>query len=1386
MAADGTVNIDVVLNDQASEKAKQIDTILKGIGDDAGEKIDDQIGQELNKVVDKTEKAHDKMDESLKKPLKQKVDADTKEAEEKTIKLVKRYKDLPDEVKTKLVADAQKAGIENFDHLLKKVPKQVLTELATKAQKGEVIDYEALLKKVPAKVLTNLQVNDNASPALRKIKQEADSTASHFTSLKEIVAGTFIGGLMTRGISMITGAMGGLVHEAMDASDAIYKFKSTMQLGGFGADEIKSATAEMKKYADETVYDLGDVSNTTAQLAANGIKNYMELTEAAGNLNAQAGGSAETFKSVAMVMTQTAGAGKLTTENWNQLADAIPGASGVLQKAMKDNGAYTGNFRDAMANGEITAKEFNKAVTQLGMNKGAIEAAKSTETFEGAFGNLQANVISGLNDMINAIGKKRMTNMINAASDAVVKLTGFVLKMFSALAEHKQIAVGLAAVLTGLFATRKIIDFIGALGQAKRAMIEFGLASEAANALGGGAGGLGRTAAGAVGLGSRALSFAGKAVPVAAATMAIGSELTSKNSTSQKIGGSAGAVAGTALGAFAGSFMGPAGTAIGSAAGSWLGTKIGEKAGEFAQKALKGKTLIASTKIKVDSDTNGLSNKLSPNLNKLNKLTIKAEVDQKSINDTKAKTDQLFVSMSKSVDKYYADKEKKAQKDLQQLVKQGMLTQAEADKRLKKMQEADQKEADARKKSLDKMQRDTNAHYRRLEAIQNGSNAKLQKIAQKYGTDSKKYQDALHKALEKENKKYSDQLAHDQMHANSKVTKSVKKGADEQRKILQKLSKDKGKLSLQDLKQTEKDAKKQYEAAVKPARKARDEIIDAAKDKYKQTVKLAEKERKENHSITQKQYDDIVKHAKKQRDDTVDAANDQYKKVTKSAKDQHNKVVHEVESQKNEVVMAANGQATGHAQAASNEYSMVNKNVSSGSSRTASIWNKLGGQINKVLKVFEASQKVPMLTEAYATGTGALVNDQLALVGEEGFELAHTPRGIEVLGKEGPEIRYLSAGTSILTHEQSKQVMALNGGKLPGYAKGTGAKIADFVSGALDSAGDMLEEAFDFIGKSATEIWDKIKNSIGLDRLLDALPRPWLNQTYGKGSIRIAEHSVGNFLKKLADKFAESIGGDGVMSKASFIKAAQVAAHLMGQTLSGHDIEHLYWQAYTESSVNPAQNGGYDDHDGTGLPIGLFQFKRGTWAAATRHLPSNHHNIHSAVDQIMAVLADRNWRSDFPPIGVKRGWSPSAYANGGWADQLSIFGEVPGEPEVAINPRRDTADGLIAEAIEARAQVDPNGLAGKLTKLIDQAKRDSLKIGASLNASRTIQKQANASNIDLSKLNGDMNITMQVDGAVVGRVMYPRFRALQNQEALIRSTNGAIPVGRAMPVGGMY
>ena len=213
----------------------------------------------------------------------------------------------------------------------------------------------------------------------------------------------------------------GFAGDVVNMSDSTDKFMNTMSFAGIDTKAVQAATKETRKYADATVYGLDDIQNTTAQLAANGIGNYMELTEAAGNLNAVAGGNADSFKSVAMVLTQTAGAGKLTTENWNQLADAIPGASGKLQEAMLKNGAFTGNFRDAMAKGEITADEFNQALMDIGMTDVAKQAATSTSTIEGAMGNLEAAVTGGLTDAFNLF-KPTVTGGINAAATAVTNL----------------------------------------------------------------------------------------------------------------------------------------------------------------------------------------------------------------------------------------------------------------------------------------------------------------------------------------------------------------------------------------------------------------------------------------------------------------------------------------------------------------------------------------------------------------------------------------------------------------------------------------------------------------------------------------------------------------------------------------------------------------------------------------------------------------------------------------------------------------------------------------------------------------------------------------------------------------------------------------------------
>ena len=237
------------------------------------------------------------------------------------------------------------------------------------------------------------------------------------------VAKGVVSNLISDGLQALVGSLANLAGEAVDAADSMTKFESTMSFAGFSTSEIESVSDAMQQYASRTVYDLQTVANTVAQLGANGVANYEQLTEAAGNLNAVAGGNADTFQSVAMVLTQTAGAGKLTTENWNQLADAIPGASGLLQEAMRENGAYVGNFREAMEEGEITSEEFNQAIMQLGMTDTAQQAAESVATVEGAIGNLKATIVDAMTSVLTDGGGLNMiTSAINEVTTAISSL----------------------------------------------------------------------------------------------------------------------------------------------------------------------------------------------------------------------------------------------------------------------------------------------------------------------------------------------------------------------------------------------------------------------------------------------------------------------------------------------------------------------------------------------------------------------------------------------------------------------------------------------------------------------------------------------------------------------------------------------------------------------------------------------------------------------------------------------------------------------------------------------------------------------------------------------------------------------------------------------------
>lgn len=303
---------------------------------------------------------------------------------------------------------------------------------------------------------------ESAADRLDKSIDDAGDSAEEaanggFTVLKGALAN-----LISSGVQKAIDFVSGLASEAIASSDALQKFEGTMGFAGFDSSKIEEARGAVKKYADDTVYDLDTIANTTAQLAANGIKDYTGLTQAAGNLNAVAGGNADTFNSVAMMMTQTAGAGKLTTENWNQLADAIPGASGKLQEALKNAGAYTGDFREAMAEGQITADEFNAAIMELGNDPVAVEAATSVSTFEGAMGNLEATVVSGLMDIYNQIGSENITGFITSISEGIQAVIPYIQDAVQFVIDNKDpIIAALAGIAAGIAAMSAVQGIMG-------------------------------------------------------------------------------------------------------------------------------------------------------------------------------------------------------------------------------------------------------------------------------------------------------------------------------------------------------------------------------------------------------------------------------------------------------------------------------------------------------------------------------------------------------------------------------------------------------------------------------------------------------------------------------------------------------------------------------------------------------------------------------------------------------------------------------------------------------------------------------------------------------------------------------------------------------------
>lgn len=1010
--------------------------------------------------------------------------------------------------------------------------------------------------------------------------------------------------------------------------------------------------------------------------------------------------------------------------------------------------------------------------------------------------------------MAKAFNSKEGKQGLEEIASWIAKIFQGIVDTVKFIGTHKDEVVTFGKIFAGIWATKKIGDVIVWLEKLKKSLLEI----QAIDALSGGlgTGGIkssvgkgvaaeaetvastvtkgGVAAEGEALVASGGLSKATSLIPrllgiigsvggstVLSGGINAGAELLSKDSTAQKTGGVAGSLGGAAAGAAIGSLIAPGiGTAIGAAIGGMGGKNLGKKLGDLINDGLKESSLKSEKLpvVKFDpkaptKDMKEFSKDYQGFLDKIKKSATIDIVDEKSLEKAKKATADAYAKMSKDIDKFYQNQEKDSKKQVDLLVKNGVLSQAQADKLNKGQKDSDEKQKNAQKKNLDEMKKNTDNYYAsvskeqkrandantrltkdhdaEIKKIKSGSTDALLALEKKYGKNSPQYQKEMMAEIlratnsfdnkQEQNKKehsnnmnkiekdYAKTQTKSEEQMNNQINTATKIAQNKQLDLLDDLKNKKGKLNQKQLIDTLEKADDEYKGVKDKAQKQKDEAVKAANEKYKKTVAAADKERAENGSMSKAQYDEIVKNAQKQRDGAISAAKKQQEDVTDKAQKTHDKTVE-----------LANDKADKNVKAAAKEQGETVDQYSKGFRNSRDLINSFIDGINGVLNFLHKGwgNIGHVSLKGFATGTRGLAQDETALVGEEGFELAHHPsRGIYAIGQNGPEIRNLKAGTSILPHSMSKEFLSLTA-NLPAHADG----VSGFLSDALGWVKSTYKDVTSVISKGPKGVVDAIYNGLGLDNLENDFP-PVVTRM-AKGSAQTAQDNFVKFLQSFFKKAESDAGGSkgspsgsGVQRWAGQVKQALAAN---GLSTSQDMIDRVLRQIATESSGNEkAVQGNIGDINNiTGdLAKGLMQTISSTFNA--NKFPG-HGDIFNGYDNLLAALnyAKNRYGSSLSFLGNGHG-----YENGGIINAHGFYEIAEGNrPEMVI-------------------PLDPQKKS-RATQLLNQANR-------TINANN-YEKNSN-SNMELA-LTQAVNLLSQVLGATKEQTT-----ALKNQPVPIIDEN---------------
>lgn len=285
-----------------------------------------------------------------------------------------KAKDAADKAKSamKQVADASRDGTEAVEKsvdrvkdAVEKVPRQKVTNLKAKVDDNSLKGFERQVRDVPKEKSLWLRIKDGFSNSLHNAQHEADNTKHSFSTLKAVMAGTFVGGAVLNGIY----AIGNGIKEAAAAGMQF----DTEQQKMLATWHTLTGSANQAKGMVDTINDLsiktGQATDTINELEQGFYHLHSnkaeadDMTKAMLNMGDAVGLSGQELTQVEQDMVHGLATGKVTQGELNQIGMYFPM---IDERMAKHFHTTVAGMRKMASAGKITGKDLEQVFDQMG------------------------------------------------------------------------------------------------------------------------------------------------------------------------------------------------------------------------------------------------------------------------------------------------------------------------------------------------------------------------------------------------------------------------------------------------------------------------------------------------------------------------------------------------------------------------------------------------------------------------------------------------------------------------------------------------------------------------------------------------------------------------------------------------------------------------------------------------------------------------------------------------------------------------------------------------------------------------------------------------------------------------------------------------------------